>query len=401
MNLLFIHEVNWRDKVTFEIHDIPELLSIAGHSVIFIDYPEVSLDRKQAKYRFFRTTITRVQSRTHNGSTVELRTPGRILPGMADRLVASLTFVPLLIKTIRSEKIDLIVLYGVPTNGWQTVLVAKLLRIPVIFRAIDVSHLLRGSLFGTLIRTAERFIYRNVNHISVHNEALAEYCVSFGASPKNISIDYPRLDTNRFAPSLRDQNLAKNYGISEKHKVVFYRGTLYRFCGLERFLELFAETLHNDPNVLVLIIGSGEAEKNILEAIQRLKIQSQVIMRPFVDYSELVKHICLADVSVNTFVPSLVTNCALPGRALQSLACGIPVVSTPLKGLISYTGDSKSVVYAPLDVEFVHAVNDLLQNKPEREKLSIKGRKLIASKGNWQDFTTEFVELCQSVMARK
>jgi glycosyltransferase involved in cell wall biosynthesis len=320
---------------------------------------------------------------------------------MAERLVASLTFVPLLIRTIRSEKIDLIVLYGVPTNGWQTVLVAKILRIPVIFRAIDVSHLLRGSLFGTLIRTAERFIYRNVNHISVHNEALAEYCVSFGASPKNISIDYPRLDTNRFAPSLRDQNLAKNYGISEKHKVVFYRGTLYRFCGLERFLELFAETLHNDPNILVLIIGSGEAEKNILEAIQRLKIQSQVIMRPFVDYSELVKHICLADVSVNTFVPSLVTNCALPGRALQSLACGIPVVSTPLKGLISYTGDSKSVVYAPLDVEFIHAVNDLLQNKHLRDKLSVAGRELIASKGNWQDFTAEFVELCQSVMARK
>ena len=401
MNLLFIHEVNWRDKVTFEIHDIPELLSIAGHSVFFIDYPEVSLDRKKLKYRFFRTTFSRIQSRTHNGSTVELRTPGRILPGMADRLVASLTFVPLLIKTIRSEKIDLIILYGVPTNGWQTVLVSKLLQIPVIFRAIDVSHLLRGSLFRNLIRTAERFIYRNVNHISVHNAALAEYCVSFGASPESISINYPRFDTNRFAPSLRDQNLAKNYGISEKHKVVFYRGTLYRFCGLEKFLELFAETLRNDHNILVLIIGSGEAEKDISDAIQRLKIQSQVIMRPFVDYSELVKYICLADVSVNTFVPSLVTDCALPGRALQSLACGIPVVSTPLKGLISYTGDSKSVVYAPLGIEFINAVNELLQNKPEREKLSVAGRELIASKGNWQDFTTEFVELCQSVMACK
>ena len=401
MNLLFIHEVNWRDKVTFEIHDIPELLSIAGHSVFFIDYPESSLGEKHSEYRFFRTTFSRVQSRTHNGSTVELRTPGRILPGMADRLVASLTFVPLLIKTIRSEKIDLIVLYGVPTNGWQTVLVAKLLRIPVIFRAIDVSHLLRGSLFKNLIRTAERFIYRNVNHISVHNEALATYCVSFGANPNNVSINYPRFDTNRFSPSPRDVDLASKYGINPNHRVVFYRGTLYRFCGLEQFLDLFAETLRNDKTILILIIGSGEAEKDIADAIHRLEIQSQVIMRPFVDYPELVKHICLADVSVNTFVPSLVTNCSLPGRALQSLACGIPVVSTPLNGLISYTGDSKSVVYAPLGVEFIHAVNDLLHNKPERDKLSVAGIELIASKGNWQEFTTEFVELCQSVLARK
>ncbi len=401
MNFLFIHEVNWRDKVTFEIHDIPELLSIDGHSVFFIDYPEVSIDKRSSNFWFFRTTFSHIQSRTHKGSTVDVRTPGRILPGVADRLVASLTFVPLLIRTIRSEKIDLIVLYGVPTNGWQTVLVAKLLRIPVIFRAIDVSHLLRGSLYKNLIRTAERFIYRNVDHISVHNAALAEYCASFGANSNNISIDYPRLDTERFAPFARDQDLASNYGINPEHRVVFYRGTLYRFCGLEQFLELFAETLRSDENIFVLIIGSGEAEKDIADAIARLGVQRQVIMRPFVDYSELVKHICLADVSVNTFVPSLVTDCALPGRVLQSLACGIPVVSTPLKGLISYTGDSKSVVYAPLGVEFVDAVNDLLLNKPKRDQLSVAGRELVASKGNWQEFTTEFVELCQSVLARK
>lgn len=401
MNFLFIHEVNWRDKVTFEIHEIPELLSVAGHSVVFIDYPEVLLDKRSSNSRFFRTTFSQIQSRTQDGSTVDVRTPGRILPGFADRLVASLTFVPLLIRTIRSEKIDLIVLYGVPTNGWQTVLIAKWMRIPVIFRAIDVSHLLRESLFKKLIRTAERFIYRNVDHISVHNKALAEYCISFGADKNNVSVDYPRFDTNRFAPQARDQNLASSYGIRPEHKVVFYRGTLYRFCGLERFLELFAETLRSNQKVMVLIIGSGEAAKDITDAIHRLGVESQVILRPFVDYSELVKHICLGDVSVNTFVPSLVTDCALPGRVLQSLSCGIPVVSTPLKGLIGYAGDSKSVVYAPLGVEFVNAVNDLLLNKPERDRLSVAGRELIASKGNWQDFTTEFVELCRSVMARK
>ena len=400
MNFLFVHEVNWRDKATFEIHDIPELLSVAGHSVSFIDYPEV-LEKKSSNLRFFCTTFSRIQSRTHDGSTVEVLTPGRILPGVADRLVASLTFVPLLIKTIRARKIDLIVLYGVPTNGWQAVLVAKLLRVPVIFRAIDVSHLLRGSFFKTLIRTTERFIYRNVDQISVHNTALAEYCSSFGVNSNNISINYPRLDTKHFAQFARDPDLANNYGITKKNKVVFYRGTLYRFCGLQKFLELFAETLRNDENILVLVIGSGEAENDIAETIERLGIQNQVIMHSFVEYSELVKHICLADVSMNTFVPSLVTDCALPGRVLQSLACGIPVVSTPLKGLINYTGDSKSVVYAPLGDEFVQAINELLLNKPKRDQLSVAGRELVKSKGTWQQFTTEFVELCQSVLARK
>jgi len=175
MRFLFVHEVNWRSKVTYEIHDIPELLSLAGHTVFFIDYPEISTDKQQSRPKLFRTTVSTEKSRTHKGSAVEVRTPGRILSGLADRLVASFTFVPLLIKTIRKEKIDLIVLYGVPTNGWQTIIISKILRMPIIFRAIDASHLLRGSIFKFLIRMVERFIYTNVDHISVHNVALAEY----------------------------------------------------------------------------------------------------------------------------------------------------------------------------------------------------------------------------------
>jgi len=40
VRLLFVHEVNWRAKVVYEIHDYPELLSFAGHEAVFIDFPE-------------------------------------------------------------------------------------------------------------------------------------------------------------------------------------------------------------------------------------------------------------------------------------------------------------------------------------------------------------------------
>jgi len=401
MRFLFVHEVNWRSKVTYEIHDIPELLSLAGHTVFFIDYSEISTDKQQSRPKRFRTTVSTEKSRTHKGSAVEVRTPGRILSGLADRLVASFTFVPLLIKTIRKEKIDLIVLYGVPTNGWQTIIISKMLRVPIIFRAIDASHLLRGSIFKVLIRMIERFIYTSVDHISVHNIALAEYCIKFGAKREKVSVEYPRLDMNRFSPGGRDNDLAAKYGIQPNQKIVFFRGTLYRFCGLEQFLELFSTTLRNDSNIVVLIVGSGEAEHSINAAIERLGIQRQVILRPFVDYTELVKYICLADVSINTFVPSLVSDCALPGRVLQSLSCGVAVVSTPLKGIVGYTGSSNAVVYATLGDEFVKAVNHLLANRDERDQLAVAGRRLIESKGDWNDFTSKFVTLSQKVVTRK
>jgi glycosyltransferase involved in cell wall biosynthesis len=293
------------------------------------------------------------------------------------------------------------VLYGVPTNGWQTVLLAKILKVPVIFRAIDIAHLLRDTRFKNLVKIAERYIYRNVAHISAHNEALKNYCVSLGASTNNVSIDFPSVDLARFKPHPRDKELASSLGIHSGQKVVLFRGTLYRFSGLEIFIELFADYLRQNSDTCLLIVGSGEAEAKIRKTITKHGVEKQVIMRPFVSYDDLVPHICLADVSVNTFIPSLVTHCVLPGRVLQSMACGIPVVSTPLQGMMNYSQGSDTFVYRNLDPSFVEAVADLLADSTKSQILGVAGRNLVTAKGSWQDFVDNFANLAQKVSVTK
>ena len=148
MRLLFVHEVNWKTKPVFEIHDYPELLSIRGHKVYFLEFPESKQLSGFFKLDTFRTKRASNLTRAHKGSSVEVITPGRICGAPFDRLLHSATFVPVLLKTIRRTNCQAIVLYGVPTNGWQTILVAKMLNIPVLFRAIDVSSKIRKSYFG-------------------------------------------------------------------------------------------------------------------------------------------------------------------------------------------------------------------------------------------------------------
>jgi glycosyltransferase involved in cell wall biosynthesis len=400
MRILFVHEVNWLEKVTYEIHDIPELLSIAGHEVTFIDFPEYSAADPKNRLISFRTTRNFAQTRAHAGSKVDVFTPGGVLKGVLRRQFASLTFVPLFWRTARTQKIDLVVLYGVPTNGWQTVFLSKILKIPVIFRAIDIAHLLRETKLKSLVKLAERYVYKNVDHISAHNEALKNYCIEMGATPNKISIDFPRFDLDRFQPFKRDDALAFSLGIQPGQRVVFFRGTLYRFAGLERFIELFSDYLRNNPDTYFLIVGSGEAESTIREKISKLGLGKQVILRPFVNYDELVRYICLADVSVNTFIPSLVTHCVLPGRVLQSIACGVPVVSTPLQGMMSYSIGSDTVIYRDLDASFVDAVINLLNNPTKSKEIGLASRELVISKGTWQDFVTEFSSLAQNLVTR-
>jgi glycosyltransferase involved in cell wall biosynthesis len=401
MRFLFVHEVNWREKITYEVHDIPELLSIAGHEVTFIDFPEFAKTDPRNRSFGFRTSRVFSQSRAHQGSKVDVFTPGGVVAGNLRRYFATLTFVPLFWRTVRERNIDVVVLYGVPTNGWQTVLLAKILKVPVIFRAIDIAHLLRDTRFNNLVKVAERYIYRNVAHISAHNEALKNYCVSLGASINNVSIDFPSVDLARFKPHPCDKELASSLGIHSGQKVVLFRGTLYRFSGLEIFIELFADYLRQNSDTCLLIVGSGEAEEVIRNTITKYDLDKQVTMRPFVSYDELVRHICLANVSVNTFIPSLVTHCVLPGRVLQSMACGIPVVSTPLQGMMNYSQGSDTVVYRNLDPSFVEAVVNLLADTTKSQVLGEAGRNLVAAKGSWQDFVDNFANLAQKVSVTK
>ena len=146
MRLLFDHEVNWRAKVVYEIHDYPELLSLAGHEVVFIDFPVGETRREFSRFLDLRTRVRKGQTRAHEGSSVEVRTPGRVLPAPLDRLLASVTHAPAIWRALKHEKFDAVILYGAPTNGWQTVWIANRLGVPVIFRAIDVSHVLRKSI---------------------------------------------------------------------------------------------------------------------------------------------------------------------------------------------------------------------------------------------------------------
>jgi len=392
VKLLFVHEVNWSEKPIFEIHDYPELLSLRGHQVAFIDFPEYSKPKEFSHFLDRFTTREQVASRAHSNSSVEILTPGKICRAPFDRLLHSITFVPLLTCLLRRRYFDAIVLYGVPTNGWQTVLLSKFLRTPVLFRAIDVSHVLRKTSFAPLIRLAEKFVYRFSDWISANNQVLAEYCIANGADSSRVSVDYPGLDLERFQPSERDSSLQRARRLDPDDKVVVFMGTLYRFSGISKFLHLFSEELRKDQRIKVLILGDGEEKAKIEELVASLKIAEQVLLTGFVSYGELPNYLKLADVAINPFENQLVTNGALPWKVVQYLACGIPTVSTPLEGLTAFTGkkSDNGIVYSELSADFVAEVANLLSDPERRKRMSQQARRFVELKNNWSNCIVEF-----------
>ena len=402
MRILFIHEVDWKQKPIFEIHDYPELLSLRGHDVSFIDFPENEKLKVRRKFCSFTTGESLDQSRAHLGSKVRLVTPGRIIGSPLDRMLHSFTFVPLLIRTLSRKKYDVIVLYGVPTNGWQTVAIAKFFGVPVLFRAIDVSHQLRKTNYKVLIKLAERFVYKRASWVSANNSTLADYCVSLGAKRELVSVDYPGLDLERFAPRTKNRDLQVSNGIEVNDKTIVFMGTLYRFSGIPRFLELISPLLTTRSDIKFLVVGDGEGRREIENAIYRYGLKEKVKMTGFINYDDLPSTLNLADVAINTFQINDVTNGALPWKVVQYLACGLPTVSTPLSGLVAYSKQNteSGIVFRDLDQSFVQTVIELLDDGAMRKKLGAHAREMVKTHNYWPNAISRFERLLAGLVQK-
>jgi glycosyltransferase involved in cell wall biosynthesis len=351
LRILFVHEVSYRKKVIFEMQEFPELLSLRGHEVTFLEFDE---GRKfwQAKQALKRELIS---GRVHAQAKVNLIRPFQLgIPGF-DRMLATLTVVPTINRLLKKGNVDVVVLYAVPTYGLQTLWLARKHNVPVVFRALDVSHKIRSSLLSPLIKWVEKRIYKNTDLLSANNPAMAKYCDELSRRKGGTAVHFPPLDLSHFQNSSRDLALRSALGIAEGDQVIVYMGSFFYFSGLVDALDEFAEASKSSSHLKFLLVGGGDQDSELRQKVANLGLSEKVIFTGFVSYEELPRYLKVADVAVNTLEPTLVANVAFPNKVLQYMAAGLPVVSTRLDGLeqtfggysgITWATDSKGVVRA-------------------------------------------------------
>jgi len=341
LKILFVHEVSYRKKVIFEMHEFPELMAIRGHEVSFLEFDEGRKfwgDRKPPREE----TIC---GRVHVDAEVNLYRPFQIgIPGL-DRLFVVLTVLLELRRFFRQNNFDVVVLYAVPTYGLQTLWFSRKYRVPVMFRALDVSHKIRSSILSPAIRWVERIIYKAADSLSANNEAMASYCNELGKRTGPTRVHYPPLDLDYFQGASRDILLRQSLGFTDEDRVLVYMGSFFYFSGLVDALREFGGLTDANSGLKFLLIGGGEQGQELRKLVAELGLQEKVVFTGFIGYEDLPRYLKVADVAVNTLEPTLVANVAFPNKVLQYLAAGLPVVSTKLDGLFSTFHSESSIVW--------------------------------------------------------
>ena len=397
LNLLFVHEVSYEKKPIFEMHEFPEHLAARGHNITFLQFDEGFKFWREKRQPVERTIAGRVLPNTK----IKLVTPHQFgIPGL-DRLYATLSVWPELERLLKTEKFDAIVLYAVPTYGHQVIQLAKKYGVPVVFRALDVSHLIRKSFLSPLIKSAEKYVYQHADLLSANNPAMADYCSELGMRSRGTGVNLPPLDISHFAKAIPDAQLQKALGIEPTDSVITYLGTFFHFSGLDTVIREFAIEATRRPNAKLLLIGGGEQDKALRDLVRELKVDKSVIFTGFIPYAKLSGYLGLTTVAINPMIPGKVSHTAFPHKVIQYMASGLPVVTSKLDGLYKTFGDSSGLTWSVGTEGLIGKALALAEdaaNRAENAKLQLQ---TVTAKFGIESSVAAFEALLFSVSRRK
>src|SRR5262245_53603147 len=241
---------------------------------------------------------------------------------MFSRVSGATTAACEVIRVLRQRKIDIVLLYGLPTIGVQTVLATKFFGVPVAFRAIDVSHqLVPNRALVPATKVLEKIVFTSFDLNIALTPRIAQYIQSYGVSNSVVRLLPSGVDTPMFSPGPRNPELMAKWHIAPEDKVVLFMGTIYPFSGLDSVIDGFRSVVSKHKNTKLLIVGNGVDEGRLHDLSRRTGVEQCVIFTGLQPYSVLPDVIRSSDVCINPFQLNGVTRDILPTKLFQYMAC--------------------------------------------------------------------------------
>jgi glycosyltransferase involved in cell wall biosynthesis len=154
--------------------------------------------------------------------------------------------------------------------------------------------------------------------------------------------------------------------------------------GVKYLINAFAQ-LKKEPlgkNLKLLLVGKGSLLNNLKIMTRNYGIEQYVEFTGYVDPSFIYKYHQQLDIAV---IPSISESFGV--SAIESMACGKPVVASNVGGLAEVIDDGKTgILVKSKDAQSIYeALKKLVANEELRIKLGEAGRKKVLKYYNWDD----------------
>jgi glycosyltransferase involved in cell wall biosynthesis len=307
-----------------------------------------------------------------------------------DGVLLALGVLPALLRLRRAFRFDAIDAHFVYPEGLAAVLLGRLLGVPVL---ITLRGMLPLLVPYRLRRPQLRWALRRADRVIAVAESLKSDAVALGIPPERVRVIENGIDAGLFRPY--DRMAARHaLGLPEAAQILVSVGTLAPRKGFHLVIEALPALAERFPEIRFVIVGGAGAEGAMEEELRRLSerlgVAGRVIFAGPQKRADLAAWYSAADLSV---LASAHEGC--PNVVLEALACGTPVVATPVGSIPEILSHPDAGLLAERTVPALTAgIAAALSRSWDREKV----RARVADR-TWQAVGLEVMEEIRSAVS--
>lgn len=303
--------------------------------------------------------LTGLPGKELRGGVPVLRPRFRLIPGIGARFNAAAeakAVLPLARQLHAEHPFDLIDAQFFYPDGPAAVRIGRALGLPVSIKArgADIHH------WGKDPATARQVLEAGqaADGLLAVAQGLADDMAVLGMDQDRITIHRTGLNADLFRPY--DRKMCRDQlGLPRDVPVLATVGALIPRKGQSFAIEALAQL----PGAILVLAGKGEDENALKSQAERLGVADRVRFLGAVPHGELPVLLNAADVFV---LPS--SSEGLANAWVEALACGTPVVTTPIPGAQELITDPAWGRLVPRDgMAIAAAVSELLAARPDPE----------------------------------
>jgi len=240
----------------------------------------------------------------------------------------------------------------------------------------DVLFAAKSKLKGPLVR----FALNKADMITCDAEHMRDAIKKLEVDPNKINLIYFGVDTQKFRPSERDENLKDKLGIFNSPTIISLRN-LEPVYDVESLINSIPQVLAEVPEAKFVIAGKGSQERELKGLARSLGVSESIRFVGWISNDELPQYLASADIYVSTSL----SDAGLAASTAEAMACGLPVVITDSGENRKWVKDGESGFIVPIKNAKVLAerVVYLLKNGGIRAEFGEISRKIIEERNNY------------------
>jgi len=243
-------------------------------------------------------------------------------------------------------------------------------------------------------RDAETEAVLLAHRVVVISRGLRDELASRGVPERKIHVVPNGVDTARFQPIPRDDELAHKLGLGGR-TIIGYVSLLRKFEGLDTLIEAAALLARQGSNTACLIVGDGPDFARLKGLAEGIDNRCRIVLTGRVPHTDIMRYYSLIDVFVVPRIRARVCEMVTPIKPLEAMCMAKAVVVSDVGGLTELVADGVTgLTFAAGSPEALAAQCRVLIDNPRlRCELGRRAREWVLAERDWKQVVKAYREV--------